>query len=472
MGSREYRLVRVAFGLAAVLAVSAALAKPAGEAVPQTRPAGSRPRDYPTSAYQKHDVRGWTVMVHNRLLGENRRLGDRFLEVLSAKLTDLTIVMPPEIVKKLQAVNIWVDDGSRFEGGCYHWSARLMVSQGLNGDKARAIEIGSPEKFIRWSRWQPGIILHELAHGYNDHHLSAKLRAEIEAAYGDAMKKKLYDAVLHWDGGRRKAYAAKNHKEYFAEMTEAFFAANDVYPFVRAEIKEHDPTMYKLLQDAWCVQGEPPAARKEPAKEPRRADQGDSQPAEGKPPLPRVLLVGDSISMGYAEPTGKLLAGKADVSRIPVNGGPTTRGLENLDEWLGKTKWDVIHFNWGLHDMKHFRDGKLDVSGKPLVPIDQYDKNLRKLVNRLEAAGAKLVWASTTPVPEGADGRKPSDPPAYNAVAEKIMKERGIAINDLYSFALPRLSEMQHPRNVHFTEAGSRLLAEQVARSILKALGQ
>jgi acyl-CoA thioesterase-1 len=122
--------------------------------------------------------------------------------------------------------------------------------------------------------------------------------------------------------------------------------------------------------------------------------------------------------------------------------------------------------------MKHFRDGKLDVSGQRLVPIDQYDKNLRKLVNRLEATGAKLIWASTTPVPEGADGRKPSDPPAYNAVAEKIMKERGIAMNDLYSFALPRLSEMQHPRNVHFTEPGSRMLAEQVARSILKALGQ
>ena len=62
--------------------------------------------------------------------------------------------------------------------------------------------------------------------------------------------------------------------------------------------------------------------------------------------LPRVLLIGDSISMGYTEPTRKLLQGKANVVRIPVNGGPTTTGLENLEKWLGAEWWDVIHFNW------------------------------------------------------------------------------------------------------------------------------
>src|SRR5687768_13473590 len=60
--------------------------------------------------------------------------------------------------------------------------------------------------------------------------------------------------------------------------------------------------------------------------------------------LPRVLLIGDSISIGYTLPTRTRLQGKANVHRIPVNGGPTIRGLESLDQWLGTAKWDVIHF--------------------------------------------------------------------------------------------------------------------------------
>jgi acyl-CoA thioesterase-1 len=93
-------------------------------------------------------------------------------------------------------------------------------------------------------------------------------------------------------------------------------------------------------------------------------------------------------------------------------------------------------------------------------------------VKRLKATGAKLVWASTTPVPEGAEGRVPEDVPKYNEAAKRVMEENGIPNNDLYVFALPRLKELQQPNNVHFKEEGSRALAEQVAASILAALGQ
>src|SRR5712692_6887545 len=79
------------------------------------------------------------------------------------------------------------------------------------------------------------------------------------------------------------------------------------------------------------------------------------------PGLPRVLLIGDSISIGYTVPTRHLLTGKANVHRIPANGGPTTNGLANLDAWLGHGKWDVIHFNWGLHDLKTGEGGKRQV---------------------------------------------------------------------------------------------------------------
>ena len=188
--------------------------------------------------------------------------------------------------------------------------------------------------------------------------------------------------------------------------------------------------------------------------------------------LPRVLLIGDSISMGYTEPVRKLLRGRANVSRIPENGGPTTNGLDHLASWLGDGRWDVIHFNFGLHDIK------LDASGRnPQVSIQQYDANLRELVKRLKATNAKLIWASTTPVPpvpwmKLEPHRRTPDAPFYNVVAQKVMEENGVLIDDLYSLALPKLETIQQPANVHFTEAGYEELAGQVAASILKALGR
>jgi len=183
--------------------------------------------------------------------------------------------------------------------------------------------------------------------------------------------------------------------------------------------------------------------------------------------LPRVLLIGDSISMGYTLPVRELLKGKANVHRIPTNGGPTLRGLESLKRWLGDGKWDVIHFNWGLHDLR------LDDAGKYQVPLDEYAKNLKELVKQLKATGAKLVWCSTTPVPEkSTPPRKNADVIAYNAAAKKIMDENGIALDDLYAFALPKIKELQLPDNVHFSPEGSAELAKAVVASLQPALAK
>jgi acyl-CoA thioesterase-1 len=189
-------------------------------------------------------------------------------------------------------------------------------------------------------------------------------------------------------------------------------------------------------------------------------------PIKDEAGLPRVLLIGDSISIGYTLPTRELLKSKANVHRIPTNGGPTINGTANIDKWLGDGKWDVIHFNWGLHDVKK------DAAGKHQVSIEDYEKNLRQLVERMKKTGAKLIWASTTPVPEGklAPLRTPGDEVRFNAVAKKVMDENGVAINDLYAFAAPRLKEIQRPANVHFTNPGSEALAKQVAAAIEAAL--
>ena len=182
--------------------------------------------------------------------------------------------------------------------------------------------------------------------------------------------------------------------------------------------------------------------------------------------LPRVLLIGDSISIGYTKPVQKLLQKTADVHRIPANGGPTTRGLRSIEKWLGDGNWDLIHFNWGIHDLRHMDDGKRQVE-----PAD-YEKNLRWLVGRLQKKGARLIWASTTPIPSGKlnPDRTFGDETEYNRIAEKVMKEHNIPINDLHSHVLPRFDDLHKPNDLHFKLEGSEFLAERVATVIQQAL--
>ncbi|MCP4889701.1 MAG: SGNH/GDSL hydrolase family protein [Planctomycetaceae bacterium] len=193
------------------------------------------------------------------------------------------------------------------------------------------------------------------------------------------------------------------------------------------------------------------------------------------PSLPHVLLIGDSISIGYTQEVRKQLAGKANVWRPKANCGPTTRGLESIDQWLGDRKWDVIHFNFGLHDLKfmgpnneNLADPKKDTS-RQQVPIDQYADNLKKLATRMKQTGATVIWCQTTPVPEGAKGRVVGDSKRYNEAAEKVMTELGgIQVDRLYEFALKH-ADLQRKANVHYSAKGSAKLAEQVARAISAA---
>jgi len=220
------------------------------------------------------------------------------------------------------------------------------------------------------------------------------------------------------------------------------------------------------------VLGQP--VERSPTKNPGVSDFSDNnanpamRPIADDPKLPRVLLIGDSISIGYALEVRKLLAGKANVHRIPANGGPTSNGLARLDDWFGTNHWDVIHFNWGLHDLK------IMTNGQHQVELAQYQENLRQLVKKLKSPGAKLIWASTTPVPEGKlnPPRIPADVLRYNEAALRVMKEAGVTVNDLYAFALPRLSEIQLPSNVHFKPEGSAQLARPVAEAIAVAFAE
>jgi GDSL-like Lipase/Acylhydrolase family len=190
------------------------------------------------------------------------------------------------------------------------------------------------------------------------------------------------------------------------------------------------------------------------------------EPVLENPKLPRVLLIGDSISIGYTLGVRNRLAGKANVLRPACNCRTTEFGLEELDDWLGEKPWDIIHFNWGLHDLRYLSEE----TDQQMASPKQYEENMEKLVARLESANAKLIWASLTPVPEGAALRKPEDAIAYNAIASRIMEESNIEINDLHAAVLPNLETCQLPQNVHFNEHGYDFLAERVAKTILKIL--
>jgi lysophospholipase L1-like esterase len=198
--------------------------------------------------------------------------------------------------------------------------------------------------------------------------------------------------------------------------------------------------------------------------------------------LPKVLIIGDSIAGDYfpiveEKLKGKVLLYKAtkinDEGEITSCEG-TTMGVKHIDDWLGDTKWDVIHFNFGLHDIKHI-DPETGKNSKNLndpqqANPEQYGKNLRVIVEKLKASGAKLIFATTTPYPDklGKQMRTPGMPAIYNKFAIEIMKKNDIEINDLYSYVLPRMEKLQRPKNVHFTEKGYQVIGNEVAEIIRK----
>ncbi len=202
------------------------------------------------------------------------------------------------------------------------------------------------------------------------------------------------------------------------------------------------------------------------------------------PARKRVLILGDSISIGYTPIVQKMLADEMVVLRPMAKNGKaencsgTTSGVANIDRWLqiDGGKWDVIHFNWGLHDLKHMKaDGKT-MSGlatdPPQATVEVYEKHIREIVAKLKATGARLVFATTTPAPDGAMKvyRTDADVVRYNDAALRVMKENSIAVNDLYSFAKPQLADIQiQPANVHFTPKGSEALAGEVVKSLRAA---
>ena len=191
--------------------------------------------------------------------------------------------------------------------------------------------------------------------------------------------------------------------------------------------------------------------------------------------LPHVLIIGDSISIGYTLPTRELLKGKVNLHRIPTNGGPTIKGLTEIDKWLGKRKWDLIHFNWGLHDLKYMgKDGTnlvpKEKGGVVQVPLADYEKNLEKLVIRMKKSAKQLVWRNTTPIPPGSRARYVGDSVKYNDAAARVMNKLKIPTLDLFTPSMKNMKEWMKKADVHYYPHGSQALAELVAKDTLNRM--
>lgn len=200
------------------------------------------------------DIEGWTVHIEPALLdGEFQEEGAKALKMLANHLQRIRILVPADRLEKLHAIEIWIEHAHPRLGAMqYHPSKDWLVDHGYDPRLAKKVHITQAAELLSRSQMlkHPAVVLHELAHGYHDQVLDFD-NPEIVAAYNKAQESGAYEDVLLYTGKRVRHYGLTDHKEYFAEGTEAYFYRNDFYPFVRAELKEHDPTLHDLLEQIW-----------------------------------------------------------------------------------------------------------------------------------------------------------------------------------------------------------------------------
>jgi lysophospholipase L1-like esterase len=155
---------------------------------------------------------------------------------------------------------------------------------------------------------------------------------------------------------------------------------------------------------------------------------------------PKILIIGDSISIGYTPFVKEALSNKYDVFHNPGNAQHTGTGLENINKWIGNEEWDIIQFNWGLWDLcyRHpdskYQGNRDKINGKITFSIEDYEANLDSIIKILKTkTKAKLVFVTTSYVPKNEVGRFQNDANKYNEAAIKIMKKNDIPINDIYA---------------------------------------
>ena len=207
----------------------------------------------PRIRHQRRDIQGWPVEVDTRLLDQQHKaLGTRVLELLGAELLEIATTVPAPRVRQLRTIRIVVDLDHPLNVAQYHPNVQWLRTHGYDPALAKAVHIPNAKRFIKLieSNRQPWVAMHELAHAYHDQVLGFDY-APIRSAFLRVARGKQLESVLHIGGQKRKHYALTDHKEFFAEMTEAYLGTNDFYPFVRAELKVSDSDTFALLEEIW-----------------------------------------------------------------------------------------------------------------------------------------------------------------------------------------------------------------------------
>lgn len=198
-------------------------------------------------------IEGWMVKVDPLLLTkENEEVATQAFTALANHLQRVKYIVPKDRCEQLQKLPIWLELKGALGSMQYHPDRGWLLANKHDPRLEKHVHIPQAKELYDPHMWakHPYVVLHELAHAYHDQMLSFD-NAEVIAAYDNAAEKKLYEEVLLYTGQKVRHYGLTNHKEYFAESTEAYFGVNDFYPFVRAELKEHDPTMFALLEKIW-----------------------------------------------------------------------------------------------------------------------------------------------------------------------------------------------------------------------------
>jgi dipeptidyl-peptidase-4 len=204
-------------------------------------------------------IEGWNIHIDPKLLkGEHATEGKRALAMLTSHLQRIAIMIPPDRLEQLRTLEIWIEHDHpeiNVEPGPYHPGVKWLTERGYDPRLAKKVHITRAASLLDRKQLakHPSVILHELSHAYHHQILGGYDEPRILAAYEKAMKAGLYDKVLLHTGQKARAYAATTPMEYFAEGTEAYFDRNDFYPFVRAELKEHDPVLHDLLEEIWGI---------------------------------------------------------------------------------------------------------------------------------------------------------------------------------------------------------------------------
>ena len=194
------------------------------------------------------------MRVDDRLaIAANEALATRALALLQAKLAEIKTVVAADRLSKLQKVVIVMDlTHGALTSMQYHPSAGWLRDNGYAEDLEKCVHLPVVSGFADpWhNHVQPWCVLHELAHAYHDQVLGFA-NPRIKEVWDRYVASGHGDRTLKVDGVRVRHYALTNAKEFFAEMTEAYFGTNDFYPFVHGELKEAEPETYALLREIW-----------------------------------------------------------------------------------------------------------------------------------------------------------------------------------------------------------------------------